>query len=119
MSTPPALDALRTAVRQAAAASSLRAVAEDVGLTHRGLSLFLDGSTPRESTLRKLQTWYLRTAAARGDLTREGWTVALAFFLESVPEEQRAEARAELVAALRKVYTKRGIELPGWINAAD
>ncbi|HEX8243274.1 MAG TPA: hypothetical protein VF541_07255, partial [Longimicrobium sp.] len=58
--TRPALDVLREAVRRAVAASSQRAVAAQIGISHVAVGKFLAGSEPYRPTWRKLQEWYLR-----------------------------------------------------------
>jgi hypothetical protein len=42
-------------------ASSLRAVAEDIGMSFSGLRKFLAGSDPHPGTVKKLTAWYVRS----------------------------------------------------------
>jgi hypothetical protein len=50
---------LRMAVGLAAEASSYRAVAKEIGLSARGLQMFVDGaSIPRSRTLSKVRAWF-------------------------------------------------------------
>lgn len=51
------LDPLRQAVRERVEESSLRQVARDVGTSHPTLLDFLNGGTPRASTVAKLRRW--------------------------------------------------------------
>ncbi len=44
--------------------SSLRAVADDIGMSFSGLRSFLDGTAPHEDTVQKLTAWYLRVRDA-------------------------------------------------------
>jgi transposase-like protein len=52
------LDPLRQAVRERAKESSVRQVAREVGTSHPTLLDFLDGRTPRASTVTKIRGWF-------------------------------------------------------------
>lgn len=109
---PIPLDVLRGAVAEAARRSSLRSVAADVGITHGGLRKFLDGSPPREATVRKLTLWYVRDAAAARNVSREAVAAALSLLLAGIPEEKRAAAEQKALAALRRIYADAGVPVP-------
>lgn len=49
--------AIREAVRKRVEASSLRAVAEEVGMSFSGLRSFLNGGKPQARSLKKLQAY--------------------------------------------------------------
>ena len=104
-------------MRRAVAASSLRAVAGQVGLTHRGLALFLEGSKPRPGTIRKLTTWYL-------DRPRDGEVIApgdaeaiLALLLTGVPAEMMDGTIRRVATAVRQSCDEGGVPPPSWIDA--
>ncbi|HEU4558926.1 MAG TPA: hypothetical protein VFS20_13795 [Longimicrobium sp.] len=48
-------------------------------------------------------------------MSREGAVFAVEPFLISVPDEERPAAANELVAALREIYTRRGLAWPLWL----
>jgi hypothetical protein len=105
VSAAPSVDVLRESVRRAVAASSLRTVAAQAGLTHRTVGKFLGGTPPQEKTLRKLREWYVRHAADTPDLSKETRAAALAILLDGVPEKDRPsveKAVLELIRMARK-----------------
>ena len=116
MSAPP-VDVLRDAARRAAASTSLRATASEIGITHRSLARFLAGETEtRESTTRKLRDWYVRRAASTGDVTAETAEAALSVLVASLPQTAQAEAEAELVDVLGKHHDRSKRERPAWLR---
>jgi AcrR family transcriptional regulator len=60
---PIRTEALRAAVAVACADSTLRAVAEAVGVSKSTLHYFLQGGEPHAATTTKLRRWVVRTAA--------------------------------------------------------
>ncbi|HEX5726123.1 MAG TPA: hypothetical protein VFX98_11695 [Longimicrobiaceae bacterium] len=114
MSAPPGLDVLRESVRTAVAASSLRSVAEQIGLSHRGLGLFLNGSEPRPATVRKLREWYVRHGAETHAVSEDTVATALALLFDEVPENVRERATAEVLDVVRRAYREAGMKPPKW-----
>lgn len=110
---PVSVDVLRAAVAEAVGRSSLRSVAAAVGMTHGGLTKFLEGSPPREATVRKLTVWYLREAAAGGIVSREAVAAALSVLLAGIPERDRDAAARQVLATVRKVHADAGVRVPG------
>lgn len=108
------VDVLRTAVRRAVEATSLRGVARDIGMSAPGLQHFLDGGTPFRRTLRNLMAWYTRESATRREISDETVHAALAILLEGVPPEARAEMERKVIAVLRSAYSEQGLKPPGW-----
>jgi hypothetical protein len=107
-------EVLRAAVRTAVQSSSQRTVAEQIGLTHRGLAKFLDGSTPRENTRRKLREWYVREASTRPSLDKATVQAAIGVLLGGLPEGDRARAEAKLLEAVRQSFREAKVDLPSW-----
>lgn len=103
---------LRTAAQRAVDATSLRTVAEAIGMSHPGLSKFLAGGEPRPATVRKLVEWYVRHAAPLDEDTTEA---ALALLLHSYPESERERVRRGLLDVLRAGYERTGTKPPGWL----
>jgi hypothetical protein len=72
------IDPLQVAAREKVERTGLRAVAREMGLSAPSLSRFLEGSCPREATLRKIREWYFSEAAARvGDVSPEAARTAV------------------------------------------
>lgn len=98
---PIPLEGLRSAVRDAVRRRSARAVAAEIGISHRGLGYFLNGGQPRRSTARTLRMWYVRHGAAvDGRVTAELARAAMDALLELVPAHVRDRARGELITVL-------------------
>jgi hypothetical protein len=116
MSEPP-VDALREGVRRAVAAASLRAVAEQVGITHRGLALFLEGSKPRRGTVRKLTAWYLARPRDVEEVTPELAEAAIAVLLAEVPASTIDRGVRDVAACVRRIFAEAAVPPPSWIDA--
>lgn len=111
------VSALRWAVTQAVARTSSHAVAREVGMSAPSLRDFIDGSEPRQSTVRKLTAWYVRTATERGEVLDERTArAALALLVEPIPPERRADALRELVEAMERGYRMAGAPVPKWLR---
>lgn len=114
----PALDALRDAVERAVRARSLRRVSREIGITHGAVMLFIGGSRPRTTTLRKLYAWYVREGARDAveppdDVAR----AALAVLLERFLGRARENVVSRITGVVRQAAGEIGIETPRW--AAD
>lgn len=117
MSGAPPDDVLRAALRNAVTASSLRTVAEQVGLTHRGLQLYITGeSRPREATVRKLREWYVREASTRPGADETTVRAAIEVLLGGLPEGKKGRAAAQLIEAVRQAFSEAKMEPPDWIG---
>ncbi len=115
VSGAPSDDVLRAALRRAIGASSLRAVAEQVGLTHRGLQLYVTGeSRPREATARKLRDWYVREGVHAGGVTMETVRAAVDVLLADLPAAERGRASSDLIEVVRQLYRRAKMDPPAW-----
>jgi hypothetical protein len=115
VSGAPPDDVLRAALRHAVARSSLRTVAEQVGLTHRGLQLYITGeSRPREATTRKLREWYVREASAQSGADESTVRAAIDVLLGGLPEGQKDRAAARLMDVVRQAFSEAKMEPPQW-----
>lgn len=107
---------LRDAVREAVARTSSHAVARAVGMSAPSLRDFARGAEPRQSTIRKLSTWYVRAMADRGDeILEETLRVALALLVEPVPIERRTVLLRALAMVLEQGYQEAGVPIPDWL----
>jgi len=113
----PTVVVLRESVRSAVSASSLRAVAEQVGLTHRGLALFIEGSKPRPSTIRKLTAWYLNRPRDGEAISPEDAEAVLAVLLMGVPVKTLDKLMRRVVVSMRQICDEAGVAPPPWIDA--
>lgn len=108
---------LRAAVAEAVARTSSHAVAREVGMSAPSLRDFINGSEPRQATVRKLTAWYIRTAAERGDeLTEETGRAALALLAERIPPERREQALRLLAETVAQNYRDAGVPVPKWLK---
>jgi hypothetical protein len=111
----PTVVVLRESVRRAVAASSLRAVAEQVGLTHRGLALFIEGTRPRPGTIRKLTTWFANRPADAEGVSPELAEAALAVLFAGLPAARVEEPIRNLLSAIRQICESAGLPPPAWL----
>jgi AcrR family transcriptional regulator len=107
MSVP--VDVLREAVRERVAATSLRAVEAETGVSYTSLRWFLAGSDPYSGTLTKLTSWYFRQLA--GSNTAE----ALSTLLAALPMKTRSEAEKSIRAAVERAFEQAGCPVPNWL----
>jgi hypothetical protein len=111
---PVPVNALREAVRRAVEASSLRTVANEVGVSHGAVVKFMDGAKPQARTVRKLLTWYLRQKSVAMDETTA--LAAIALLVGTYPEAHRDRVRERLLEVLRHAHGEAGIEIPDWMK---
>jgi hypothetical protein len=116
----PSIDRIREHARRSVARTSLRKVAKAAGLKVGATKKFIDGSVPYERNARLWKKWYTRelregVAEAPDDALPSGDANALLDVLSwSVPEEQRADFRRELVEAVIRLHTSRSLTPPAW-----
>lgn len=113
MSAPPhprsPVETLREAVRAAVDATSLRAVASEVGMSEAWVRRLLSsGLMPTPRTLRKLEEWHVRKGRDRAD-------DALDALLEGVTDVHRGQVRERLLEVLREAHRRAGTHPPGWL----
>lgn len=88
------LGSLRESVRQAVAVSSLRTVADDIGMSFSGLRSFLGGRRPQRGTLEKLSRWFMRERGGREQRETLADVEAAAALLRAyIAEAKRPESR--------------------------
>jgi len=109
------LERYRTALGDAIALTSLRAVARGVGMSPTGLTKFLDGSNPYGPTIERVRNWYYGTAGVHQTPPEEIISV-LRRFVVTLPEPNTGVER--LLAAVDESYRHAGMFVPGWVSAA-
>lgn len=119
----PPVPTLREAAREAVAHTSVRAVAEAVGMSSSGLHSFLNGGRPYARTIRLLAAWFVRQHGARGvDPTGDGEKLtaaadaAVTLLVEHLPPADRARAAGQVVAAIRALTDEARVPRPAWLR---
>ncbi len=72
-----------------------------------GVALFLDGTSPRSSTLEKIRRWHLKDAAARGPCP-ETVRNALALLVSHLPPGTRKRVSGLILAELARSHRAGG-----------
>jgi DNA-binding phage protein len=109
---------LRQVTAQRVAATSLRKVAREIGMSATGLSKFLDGNAPYLPTLNRLRNWYLRHAATpAGTLSQEDAYAALGLLVHDLAPDARQGAIEAMLACMREGYQRSGQDEPEWVGA--
>jgi FMN phosphatase YigB (HAD superfamily) len=99
------LPRIRAALREQVAFRSERAVAREVGISPRGLRIFLEGSRPQVRTKQHLLQWY-RSYTRTAEVDRRATEEALEILIAGFPPTAQYEARRELLAFLDALYTR-------------
>lgn len=110
------LEALREAARNATYESSLRHVAQRVGMSPEGLRKFLDGSTPTQQTRRKLLVLVQPESVHDGAAEYPSAHAALVRAVAHLPTASRAAAVEELRAVVARRSRAAGVPVPGWAD---
>lgn len=111
------VETLRAAAAIRAAATSISEVAREVGLTTRGLNLFLRGSEPYSATRQKLEQWFVRQASQRQDATDVATAAAaLTVLAHDLPPDRRTRLVSEAAAWWGDKYLEAGVPKPRWVD---
>jgi hypothetical protein len=114
------VDTLRAAAATRAAATSITEVAKEVGLTTRGMNLFLQGAEPYLKTRQKLEQWYVALAGKATEITHpEIATAALSVLTHDIPPAARPAVIADAVRWWAARYADLGIPRPKWIEQLE
>lgn len=98
------VDHIRAIAQTRMHATSLRAVARQVGMSPSGLSKFLAGARPYSKTLARLRAWYLWQSEQPATLSPEETLAALQLLTAPLPISRRPEAAAVVVAGIRNCF---------------
>lgn len=105
--------ALQQSVRKLYSETSLREVAERLGVCHATVWKLLNGQRMRPSTLLRIKDGVARaTGATDVDLLMSGLHGVLA----PLPEPKRREAKRLVARALAAWYTDEGLLVPSWVT---
>ncbi|HEX8694384.1 MAG TPA: hypothetical protein VF746_18325 [Longimicrobium sp.] len=110
------LDVLRRVFRLAIDRTSLRQVAREVGISPRGLALFLKGSQPHRATLVKFRNWYARYAPVVVGVSADVAAVSLANLLEGLDGTDREYGVLVITGVVETLHRRRENDPPDWID---
>jgi len=115
-SLPTSVDRLRESVAIRVHATSLRAVARQVGMSPSGLEKFIAGGMPYSATRRKLVEWWYREGThPHMQLSADAVAVALGTLVGDLPPDRRERTLRELVETLRELYAAQDAPPPAWL----
>ena len=110
------VDVIRREAELAVAASSLRAVADEVHLSPMGLRAFIRAeNTPQDRTVRKLNTWYAARVSARGDAGEHEARVLLALLLGFYPQADHARVQRNFLDQMEREFRASEMAPPPWL----
>lgn len=111
-------EVLRDFARSQTEASSIRSVADEVGLSHSALHKFVTGRTnPQPRVRRLLGLWYLEKVEQAHDIdVARPYAAALEILLSEIPHERRGAAEQEVLSMLAQVHTPTGEPPPRWLE---
>lgn len=96
-----ALEILRGAVAQKVEATSLRSVADAIGMSPTGVYMFIQHGTPQSRTYRKLLAWYvLERRAANQEIDTAAVQASLEMLTLHLPPRQRSDVRRKILELL-------------------
>lgn len=108
---------LRKALRAAVDASSLRRVADDVGMSANGLRNVIDDKVrSHPNTWRLLNEWFTASEAKRARVGPDAARAALNTLVAGLSTRRANVARRRILDALRSVYKEAGEPPPSWLE---
>ena len=116
----PSIDRIREHARRMVAKTSLRKVAKAAGVKVGATKKFVDGSVPYERNARLWKKWYVRelregvAEAPDTALPTADAQALLDLLLWSVPQEQRGDARHDVVQMFVRAHQDRQLTPPAW-----
>ncbi|WP_420129178.1 hypothetical protein [Longimicrobium sp.] len=113
------VDVLRDFALSQSDVTSLRQVAEEIGISHSALHKFVTGQTdPQRRVKRLIGLWYLDVIETGDDIdVARPYANALDTLLSGVPEVQREATAAGVLAVVELAYTEAGAAPPRWVDA--
>lgn len=112
------IEVLRDFARAQTEITSIRAVADEVGLGRSTLHKFILGRTnPQPRVRRLLGLWYLHKVEQAHDMdVARPYAAALEILLSEIPHERRRAAEQEVLQMLAQVHTPAGEPPPRWLE---
>jgi hypothetical protein len=111
------LEVLREFVRSYAELSTIRAVADDAGVSYKAVYQFIKaGTTPIPRNRRLLALWYLRRRGGLDDFEiLRPYMAALGLLLGGTPEPDRDSVTLAMLAGLERGFVNVGLPPPRWM----
>ena len=110
------LEVVREALRRAIDVRSLRQVAREVGLSPRGLNLFLRGNASQTRTARKLRDWYVLHGTEEVGASGDTAAASLGHLLDGLDGADREQGALMILGILEMLHRRRDRLPPGWIE---
>jgi hypothetical protein len=109
---------LRRALRDEVAATSLRHVSRQAGMTVGGLQKFLDGAKPFVATRRRLERWYVLHGPGRHEtaLTGPSAMAILRVMVQDLAPGRHRPTLELLVQSLEDAYALARLPRPAWLG---
>jgi hypothetical protein len=113
---PISIAVVRREAEAAVAATSLRVVADEVGISAMSVRAFiLAANQPQQRTLRKFNAWYARRAAVRRTEGMEDARAALIVLAGLYPEADRPRVLRNLVERMGREFHESRMPPPPWL----
>jgi hypothetical protein len=114
--TPVAV--MRQALRDEIAATSLRHVSRQVGMSPTGLQKFIDGGQPLSATRRRVERWFVLHGPGRlqSGLTGESAMAVLRVLVQDLTPSRHRAVLELLVQSLEDAYRTARLPQPGWLG---
>ena len=107
---------LRDALQSRLEDTSLRQLAEEIGMSWSGLRTFLGGTEPYAVTMHKLTLWYARYVAEyRQETDTSAARIALTTLLRHVTPSRRHDLEQQILKVLADDARKRRLRSPAWL----
>ncbi|WP_420129740.1 hypothetical protein [Longimicrobium sp.] len=112
------IEVLRDFTRTQTEITSIRSVADEVGLGRSTLHKFILGRTnPQPRVRRLLGLWYLDKVEKAHDIdVARPYAAALQILLSEIPQERRRAAENEVLDALAQTHSQSGATPPRWLE---
>lgn len=108
---------VREALRASVEASSLRRVANEVGLPASGVRNIIEGGAkPHRATLKKLDAWLLTYEANRERVSADAVRPALGLLVGGLSTRRASAPRRRLLDVVRAAHKDAGAPLPPWLD---
>jgi hypothetical protein len=113
------VDVLRDFALAQSDVTSIRRVADEIGISHSALHKFVTGRTdPQRRVQRLIGLWYLDVLETAHDIdVARPFANALDTLLAGVPDVQREATAARVLAGVELGYTEAGEPPPRWMEA--
>jgi hypothetical protein len=111
------IEAVRELARDRSERSSIRHLADQMGVKHSTLHNFLKGAIPHPRVRRMLGEWYVRELGSGGDdYPDAAYASAVRVLVAGLPEDAQADAAEDVISLLVQAHQKTGLPKPGWLD---